>query len=109
MGVITVTDIDYGHIFGPFPSHVTPADPAYLIGMLTNDKRPEGLMLKVRGRSYPVNTPVPALNNCIQTNDRGPEGLMLKARGRSYPVNTPVPALNNSIQYTLTRTLRVCC
>ncbi|KAK7112927.1 hypothetical protein V1264_012301 [Littorina saxatilis] len=47
MGVITVTDIDYGHIFGPFPSHVTPADPAYLIGMLTNDKRPEALMLKM--------------------------------------------------------------
>ena len=65
MGVITVTDIDYGHIFGPFPSHVTPADPAYLIGMLTNDKRPEGLMLKVRGRSYPVHPPVPALNNSI--------------------------------------------
>ncbi|XP_025111416.1 PR domain zinc finger protein 8-like isoform X2 [Pomacea canaliculata] len=47
MGVITVTDIDYGQIFGPFPSHVTPADPAYLIGMLTNDKRPEGIVLKM--------------------------------------------------------------
>jgi hypothetical protein len=47
MGVITLTDIDYGHIFGPYPSHVTPADPAYLIGMLTNDKKPEGFMLKV--------------------------------------------------------------
>ncbi|KAL8609751.1 hypothetical protein ACOMHN_042790 [Nucella lapillus] len=46
MGVITLADIDYGHIFGPFPSHVTPADPAYLIGMLTNDKRPDTLMLK---------------------------------------------------------------
>lgn len=56
MGVITVTDIDYGHIFGPFPSHVTPADPAYLIGMLTNDKRPDGLMLKVRGHKFSVNT-----------------------------------------------------
>ncbi|XP_076458616.1 uncharacterized protein LOC143292313 [Babylonia areolata] len=47
MGVITSSDIDYGHIFGPFPSHVTPADPAYLIGMLTNDRKPDALMLKM--------------------------------------------------------------
>ncbi|CAG5124919.1 unnamed protein product [Candidula unifasciata] len=47
MGVITVKDIDYGQIFGPFPTHLSAIDPAYLIGMLTRDKAPEGVILKV--------------------------------------------------------------
>ena len=47
MGVITLSDVNYGHIFGPYPTHVSLADPAYLIGLLTCDNRPEGGMLKV--------------------------------------------------------------
>ena len=48
MGVVTVADIDYGQIFGPFPTRITATDPAYIIGMLTHDKQPEGAVLKVR-------------------------------------------------------------
>ncbi|XP_041364257.1 uncharacterized protein LOC121379673 [Gigantopelta aegis] len=47
MGVITVTDINYGQIFGPFPSHLAMADPVNLIASLTNDKRQDGVILKV--------------------------------------------------------------
>ncbi|GFO38087.1 PR domain Zinc finger protein 8-like [Plakobranchus ocellatus] len=47
MGVLTVADIDYGQIFGPFPIHMTATDPAYIIGMVTNDKQPEGASIKV--------------------------------------------------------------
>ena len=47
MGVVTVADIDYGQIFGPFPTHITATNPAYIIGMLTRDKQPEGVVLKV--------------------------------------------------------------
>ncbi|XP_071107107.1 zinc finger protein 488-like [Haliotis cracherodii] len=47
MGVVPVSDIDYGQIFGPFPSHLAMADPAYLIAMLTNDKRQDGVIIKL--------------------------------------------------------------
>ncbi|KAH9504044.1 hypothetical protein Btru_067604 [Bulinus truncatus] len=47
MGVVTVSDIDYGQIFGPFPTHVTATDPAYVIGMLTSDRQPDGVVLRV--------------------------------------------------------------
>ncbi|KAI8794298.1 PR domain zinc finger protein 1 [Biomphalaria glabrata] len=47
MGVVTVSDIDYGQIFGPFPTHVTATDPAYVIGMLTCDRQPDGVLLRV--------------------------------------------------------------
>lgn len=47
MGVVTVNNIDYGQIFGPFSSHLTATDPAYVIGMLTNDKQPEGIIVRV--------------------------------------------------------------
>ncbi|XP_035825131.1 PR domain zinc finger protein 1 [Aplysia californica] len=47
MGVVTVTDIDYGQIFGPFPSDVTSTDPVYVIGMLTSDKHPGGMVIRV--------------------------------------------------------------
>ncbi|BFZ02990.1 hypothetical protein BsWGS_06029 [Bradybaena similaris] len=47
MGVVTINDIDYGQIFGPFPTHFTVTDPAYVIGMLTNDKQPDGIVVRV--------------------------------------------------------------
>ncbi|XP_052071097.1 PR domain zinc finger protein 8-like [Mytilus californianus] len=47
MGVITVVDIDYGHIFGPFPISSTAMDPTYAIGMLTQDTQHQGPMLEI--------------------------------------------------------------
>lgn len=48
MGVITVVDIDYGRIFGPFPITRTGMDPTYAIGMLTQDKKHQGPAMEVR-------------------------------------------------------------
>lgn len=50
MVVITVVDIDYGRIFGPFPVTSTGMDPTYAIGMLTQDKTRQGPALEVRCR-----------------------------------------------------------
>ncbi|CAI9721825.1 domain zinc finger 1-like [Octopus vulgaris] len=47
MGVITLSDIDYGQIFGPFPISQTKADPATFIGLLTKDKQVDTILLKV--------------------------------------------------------------
>ncbi|XP_033735855.1 uncharacterized protein LOC117324216 [Pecten maximus] len=47
MGVITVCDIDYGRIFGPFPVQVALMDPTYVIGMLTQDTRHDSPSIEV--------------------------------------------------------------
>lgn len=47
MGVITIVDIDYGHIFGPFPIATTAMDPTFAIGLLTQDSLHQGPMLEV--------------------------------------------------------------
>lgn len=47
MGVVTITDIDYGQTFGPFPVSLAMADPAYMIGLLTVDRHRDGVVLKV--------------------------------------------------------------
>ncbi|XP_069125672.1 zinc finger protein 488-like [Argopecten irradians] len=47
MGVITVCDIDYGRIFGPFPVQVALMDPTYVIGMLTQDIRHDSPAIEV--------------------------------------------------------------
>lgn len=47
MGVITIVDIDYGHIFGPFPIATTAMDPTFAIGLLTQDSVHQGPMLEV--------------------------------------------------------------
>lgn len=47
MGVITVCDIDYGQIYGPFPSNLTSVDVTYIIGMLTTDETSHGPVLQV--------------------------------------------------------------
>ncbi|XP_060081399.1 PR domain zinc finger protein 10-like [Ylistrum balloti] len=47
MGVITICDIDYGRIFGPFPVQVALMDPTYVIGMLTQDTRHDSPAIEV--------------------------------------------------------------
>ena len=47
MGVITIVDIDYGHIFGPFPIATTAMDPTIAIGLLTQDSVHQGPVLEV--------------------------------------------------------------
>ncbi|RUS90089.1 hypothetical protein EGW08_002131 [Elysia chlorotica] len=73
MGVVTVADIDYGQIFGPFPTHITATNPAYIIGMLTRDKQPEGAVLKERKNWLNWN---PAVKSCrhIFLTDRTARG-----------------------------------
>ena len=47
MGVITIVNIDYGHIFGPFPIATTAMDPTIAIGLLTQDSVHQGPLLEV--------------------------------------------------------------
>jgi len=46
MGVITVSDVDYGRIFGPFPD-VCSVPASHFIGYITADVRPDTGCVKV--------------------------------------------------------------